>query len=156
MPVKSKVKPKAQVPRWANRIWCSYAMVVDVDDGSLDDANQKALPVHPRDAEKLHSLIEEHGPLIAATAWLLYVTNEPPLYRLAASKHVHKFTSRKGNECIEQYLDTGSITKFPLASFLAVADGYITSAADLVPQFGTRKAPEDLKELERRVTKAME
>jgi hypothetical protein len=136
MPSKA-MKPKPQVPRWANRIWLDHAKVVD---GDIGDANPSALAIHPKDAEKLEALLEEHHPLLVVTAWLLYVKNEPPLYNLAAVHVISKWTNPKnGVEHVDRYLDTSQITKFPLTSFLKVSDGFITAAKDIVPLFGTRK-----------------
>jgi hypothetical protein len=141
------MKPKPQVPRWANRIWRDHAKVVD-EDGNMNDANPSTLAIHPKDAEELEALQEEHHPLLVATAWLLYVEKEPPLYNLAAVRVVSKWTNPKnGYEHVDAYFDSGQITKFPLRSFLKVSDGFITGAKDIVPLFGTRKPRPENREL---------
>ena len=74
----------------------------------------------PKDDKGIEALITQHSERTAAIAWALYVYEHPPKYSTWDP-------------------DPEKITKFPLASFLKMQDGYIVDAID---RLHTRMHPE--------------
>jgi hypothetical protein len=112
-----KVRP------WAYRIW-------------TNKNGQPLVTRMPKDGNQLEGLIEEHGEMVVAVAWASYVIADPPVYNLAPVTVVHKWTNPKnGRQHVDSADDESAITKFPLASFLKVSDGYIQMAKDTVWKF---------------------
>ncbi len=71
----------------------------------------------PPDEKKIEEKIQQHGERQAATAWALYVFEEPPKYYLDAD--------------YEEGITLKDITRFPLAAFLkaGIVEGYVAAAS---------------------------
>jgi hypothetical protein len=110
-------KRNEKVRPWAYRIW-------------TDKTRQPLVTRMPKDGNELEALIEEHGELVVAVAWASFVHADPPVYNLEPVNHVDEWITKKGNKMIIEHEDQSAITKFPLASFLKVSDGYIFASKD--------------------------
>lgn len=109
--------PHVKVRPWAHRIWWA------ANNGDF-------LPVLHADGHKLEKLIEKHGELCVAVAWKLFVDSDE-CHRKPLEIAV-KQTDKRGKEYIGMAEDDSVVVRFPLAAFLAVADGPIPRAEDMI------------------------
>jgi hypothetical protein len=109
-------------PRWVYAIW--------------KIKNRAVCRTLPEDSAKLKKLIEETGQeKYIAYAWFLYVTEEDPIYSSTDKEEEREFFNPKTGK-MQSYEKTikGSATKFPLASFLKVVEGYYQAALEVFEQ----------------------
>jgi hypothetical protein len=111
---------------WLYRIWTG--------------TNAQPLAVRKTDLARLERFIEKHTELKAARAWFAYVNAEPRPYNLDAVELAVKSKGKDGREWLLQAEDNSQITRFPLAAFFAVAEGYLVAAK--TPTDRARKAVE--------------
>ncbi len=102
---------------WVHRIW-------------LNRNSEHPLNTLSRDEKQIEKLIREHGERTVATAWALYVYEDPPKYNLEPVEVVARGHWKNGDEKITTEEDWTRITRFPLAAFLAVAEGYLVAAEE--------------------------
>jgi hypothetical protein len=110
-------------PRWVYEIW------------KLKN-KETVLRILPADSVKLKKLIEEtQQEKYIAYAWFLYVTEEDPIYSVTDKEEEREFFNPKTGK-FQSFEKTikGSATKFPLASFLSMPDGYYQAALDVFEQ----------------------
>jgi hypothetical protein len=113
-----------KVRHWAYRIWTGKT--------------GKPCVTLSRDGSKLEKLIQEHGELVVAVAWALYVHSDD--YFLEPRELATECTTKKGDKYIQTAQDSSLTVRFPLAAFLNVPDGYIFAAQDIVLDEAGRKA----------------
>jgi len=116
------------LPWWVFRIWRKKN-----SGTSLPTFGEGPKMKHPGEQHKLEELIQETEQImpepasareaerIVAYAWALYVFADPPVYNLDP--------------------DEGKVTKFPLSSFVEVAQGYICTAFDEIEKVQGSRDP---------------
>lgn len=81
-----------------------------------------------RENDTFEQLLHQYGERVLGYAWYLYVNSKPCAYHLEPVEIVNKWTSPKGHTFVDKHEDGSSVTRFPLAAFLAVHEGYIVKA----------------------------
>jgi hypothetical protein len=113
--LQTKPSSKENLQRlWAHRFWKAKT--------------GQPLNVRKTDTTRLERFISEHGEDKAARAWWEYVNAEPCPYNLNPVGIAIKRQGKNGKEWFESAEDESKITRFPLAAFFAVADGYLVAA----------------------------
>ena len=83
----------------------------------------------PRDDKPFEELLRQYGEDVVRLAWALYVYGDPPAYFLEPQEIVESYISPKtGRTNYNKLLDESKVTRFPLAAFRAVREGYIVEA----------------------------
>jgi hypothetical protein len=77
---------------------------------------------------RLERFIEQHTEPKAAQAWWHYVNADPCPYNQNPVEIVIKHQGKNGKEWLEGAEDESKVTRFPLAAFFAVAEGYLVAA----------------------------
>src|SRR5271169_1850799 len=83
----------------------------------------------PRDDKPFEELIKQYSEDVVRLAWALYVYSDPPAYFLEPQEVVESYVSPKtGRTNYNKLRDESKVTRFPLAAFRAVSEGYIVEA----------------------------
>ena len=83
----------------------------------------------PRDDKPFEDLIRQYSEDVVRLAWALYVYSDPPAYFLEPQEIVESYVSPKTGRTNHNTLrDASKVTRFPLAAFRAVSEGYVVEA----------------------------
>jgi hypothetical protein len=114
-------EPSSETRPWLYKIWRA--------------TNSTPLSIRKTDLRRLERFIEKHREKKVARAWFAYVTAEPRPYNLDAIEIAVKRRYKNGQEWIQGAEDDSQITRFPLAAFFAVADGYLVAADEALVNY---------------------